>query len=148
MRRVLDVLRADDATYAPQPGLSRLPDLIEEVTAAGVPVSLVEEGERSELPAGIDLVAFRVIQESLTNVRKHAGGARTQVALRYGAEELDVEITNEAGRSPATMDGRGGHGLFGMRERVRLFGGRFQAGEQIGGGFRVHAQLPLEEAPR
>jgi signal transduction histidine kinase len=147
MRRVLDVLRGDDATYAPQPGLSRLPDLIEEVTAAGVPVSLVEEGERSELPAGIDLVAFRVIQESLTNVRKHAGGAATQVALRYGATELDVEITNEAGRSHASLDGGGGHGLFGMRERVRLFGGRFQAGEQAGGGFRVHAQLPLEEVP-
>ena len=144
MRRLLDVLRADDASYTPQPGLSRLPDLIDEVRGAGVPVELVEEGERRELPAGIDLVAFRVIQESLTNVRKHAGGAATQVALRYGANDLDLEITNEAGRAQAAMNG-GGHGLFGMRERVRLFGGRFEAGEQAGGGFRVHASLPLEE---
>jgi signal transduction histidine kinase len=147
MRRVLDVLSGEDATYAPQPGLSRLPDLIDEVVGAGVPVELVEEGERAELPAGIDLVAFRVIQESLTNVRKHAGDVPTQVALRYGAKELDVEITNEAGRAQVAMDGGGGHGLFGMRERVRLFGGRFEAGELAGGGFRVHAWLPLEEVP-
>jgi signal transduction histidine kinase len=145
MRRVLDVLHGDDASYAPQPGLSRLPDLIDELVAAGVPVELVEEGERPELPAGIDLVAFRVIQESLTNVRKHAGGAPTHVSLRYGAREVDVEITNEAGRAPAAMNGGGGHGLFGMRERVRLFGGKFEAGERAEGGFRVHARLPLEE---
>ncbi len=147
MRRLLDVLRADGTTYAPQPGLSRLQDLIDEVRGAGVPVDLIEEGERRELPAGIDLVAFRVIQESLTNVRKHAGGAPAHVALRYGARELEVEITNDAGRARAAMNGGGGggNGLFGMRERVRLFGGRFEAGAQAGGGFRVHAQLPLED---
>jgi len=145
MRRVLSVLRGDDATYAPQPGLSRLPDLIDEVKAAGVPVKLAEEGERPELPAGIDLVAFRVLQESLTNVRKHAAGAAAQVAVRYGAKELDVEITNDAGQAQAAINGGEGHGIFGMRERVRLFGGRFEAGELADGGFRVHAQLPLEE---
>jgi signal transduction histidine kinase len=146
MRRLLDVLRTDDTTYAPQPGLSRLPDLIDEVRGAGVPVELVEEGQRRELPAGIDLVAFRVIQESLTNVRKHAGGAPTQVAVRYGAKELEVEVRNDAGRAQAAMNGGGGgHGIFGMSERVRLFGGRFEAGEAAGGGFRVHALLPLED---
>jgi signal transduction histidine kinase len=146
MRRLLDVLRTDDTTYAPQPGLSRLPDLIDEVHGAGVPVELVEEGQRRELPAGIDLVAFRVIQESLTNVRKHAGGAPTQVAVRYGAKELEVEVRNDAGRAQAAMNGGGGgHGIFGMSERVRLFGGRFEAGEAAGGGFRVHALLPLED---
>ena len=146
MRRVLSVLRGDDATYAPQPGLSRLPDLIDEVTAAGVPVKLAEEGERPELPAGIDLVAFRVIQESLTNVRKHAAGAAAQVAVRYGAKELDVEITNDAGQAQAAINGGDGHGIFGMRERVRLFGGRFEAGELADGGFRIHARIPLEES--
>ena len=145
MRRVLSVLRGDDATYAPQPGLSRLPDLIDEVKAAGVPVKLAEEGERPELPAGIDLVAFRVIQESLTNVRKHAAGAAAQVAVRYGAKELDVEITNDAGQAQAAINGGDGHGIFGMRERVRLFGGRFEAGELADGGFRIHARIPLEE---
>jgi signal transduction histidine kinase len=145
MRRVLSVLRGDDASYAPQPGLSRLPDLIDEVMAAGVPVKLAEEGERPELSAGIDLVAFRVIQESLTNVRKHAAGAAAQVAVRYGVKELDVEITNDAGHAQAAINGGEGHGIFGMRERVRLFGGRFEAGELADGGFRVHAQLPLEE---
>jgi len=145
MRRVLSVLRGDDATYAPQPGLSRLPDLIDEVKAAGVPVKLAEEGERPELPAGIDLVAFRVIQESLTNVRKHAAGAAAQVAVRYGVKELDVEITNDAGQAQAAINGGDGHGIFGMRERVRLFGGRFEAGELADGGFRIHARIPLEE---
>ena len=112
-----------------------------------MPVELVEEGEPRELPAGIDLVAFRVIQESLTNVRKHAGGARTLVALRYGTKELELEVTNDAARGRPAMNGGGsGHGLFGMRERVRIFGGRFEAGEQAGGGFRVQAQLPLEDA--
>ena len=147
MRRLLDVLRGDDASYTPQPGLSRLRDLLDEVRGAGVPVELMEEGESRELPPGIDLVAFRVIQESLTNVRKHADGARAQVTLRYRANELDIEITNDAGRARAAMNGgAGGHGLFGMRERVRIFGGRFEAGTQAGGGFRIHAQLPLDEA--
>jgi signal transduction histidine kinase len=87
-----------------------------------------------------------VIQESLTNVRKHAGGAPTQVAVRYGAKELEVEVRNDAGRAQAAMNGGGGgHGIFGMSERVRLFGGRFEAGEAAGGGFRVHALLPLED---
>ena len=87
-----------------------------------------------------------MIQESLTNVLKHAGGAPAHVSLRYGAREVDVEITNDAGRAPVATNGGGGHGLFGMRERVRLFGGKFEAGERAEGGFRVHARLPLEEA--
>jgi signal transduction histidine kinase len=145
MRRLLDVLRQEDASYAPQPGLSRLPELLEDVRGAGVAVELVEQGERRELPAGVDLVAFRLVQESLTNVRKHASGAPTRVELSYRPKELELEITNAASRAAASVNGGGGHGIFGMRERVRLFGGRFEAGERPGGGFRVHALLPLDE---
>jgi signal transduction histidine kinase len=150
MRRLLDVLREKDASYAPQPGLSRLPDLLDEVRGAGVPVELVEDGEPRELPAGLDLVAFRVVQEALTNVRKHAGGAATRVALRYGEATLELEIVNSPGHAARPQNGAaggGGHGLIGMRERVLLFGGRFEAAENGDGGFRVHAVLPLEEEP-
>ena len=149
MRRLLDVLREEDASYVPQPGLSRLGDLLDEARAAGVSVELVEEGERRELSAGIDLVAFRVLQEALTNVRKHSGADAARVALRFGKDDLDLEIVNPLsgginrnGQSPA-----GGHGLIGMRERVQLFGGSFEAGPDVDGAFRVHAVLPLEEQP-
>jgi signal transduction histidine kinase len=144
MRRLLDVLRQEDTSYAPQPGLSRLPDLLEDVRGSGVPVELVELGERRELPAGVDLVAYRLVQESLTNVRKHASGAAARIELSYRPHELELEVTNAAGRAAGSVNG-GGHGIFGMRERVRLFGGRFEAGERPQGGFRVHALLPLEE---
>jgi signal transduction histidine kinase len=148
MRRLLDVLRTDDTAYAPQPGLSRLPELLDETRAAGLPVELVEEGERPELSPGLDLVAFRIVQESLTNVRKHAGEVPTRVLLRYRGDELELEVTNEPSAAPSTIDGGdkgldGGHGLVGMRERVRLYGGRLETGENGDGGFRVHALLPL-----
>jgi signal transduction histidine kinase len=147
MRRLLDVLRADEPRYAPQPGLARLPDLFDEARGAGVPVELIEQGERPHLPPGLDLVAFRVVQESLTNVRKHAPGAPTRVLLRYGPKvlELDVANTAAAGDVSANGGGRGGHGLIGMRERVHLFGGSFDAKATDEGGFRVHALLPLSE---
>jgi signal transduction histidine kinase len=149
MRRVLDVLRTDEPGYAPQPGLARLPDLLDEVRAAGVPVELIEQGQRPRLAPGVDLVAFRVVQESLTNVRKHAPGAATRLLLRYGAKSLQLEVAN----APAPLAvggngaGRGGHGLIGMRERVHLFGGSFDAQPTGEGGFRVHAVLPLTEEP-
>jgi signal transduction histidine kinase len=147
MRRVLDVLRAEEPHYAPQPGLARLPDLLDEVRAADVPVELIEQGERPQLPPGVDLVVFRVVQESLTNVRKHAPGAPARVLLRYRAEALDLEVANAPGSPAASGNGaaRGGHGLIGMRERVHLFGGSFDAHPTSEGGFRVHARLPLTE---
>jgi signal transduction histidine kinase len=149
MRRLLDVLRADEARYAPQPGLARLADLLDEARSAGVPVELIEEGERPQLPPGLDLVAFRVVQESLTNVRKHAAGAPTRVLLRYGpgAIELDVANRTVGAQGPANGVAPGGHGLIGMRERVQLFGGRFQAEPGQDGGFCVHAVIPLGEEP-
>jgi signal transduction histidine kinase len=149
MRRVLDVLRAEEPRYAPQPGLARLPDLLDEVRAADVPVELIEQGERPQLPPGVDLVVFRVVQESLTNVRKHAPGAPTRVLLRYGPKALELEVANAPGSLAASANGagRGGHGLIGMRERVHLFGGSFDAQPTGEGGFRVHAVLPLTEEP-
>ena len=148
MRRLLDVLRTDEPGYVPQAGLARLPDLLEETRAAGVPVELVERGERPRLAPGLDLVAFRVVQESLTNVRKHAPGASTQVQFRYGPKTLELEVVNEAGKTPTSANGgRAGHGLIGMRERVRLFDGSFDAQPIANGGFRVTATLPLTEEP-
>ena len=112
-----------------------------------MPVELIERGDRPRLSPGVDLVAFRVVQESLTNVRKHAPGAPTRVLLRYGPKTLELEVVNEATISAAHTDGggRGGHGLVGMRERVRLFDGSFDAQPAPHGGFRVHASLPLTE---
>jgi signal transduction histidine kinase len=149
MRRLLDVLRTDEPRFAPTPGLSRLGDLLAETRAAGVPVELIEQGPRPELPAGVDLVVFRVVQESLTNVRKHARGAPTQVALRYASRAIEIEVTNPTQpgrhRRNGTDHSRGGHGLIGMRERALLFGGSFDAGERPGHGFRVRVVLPLQE---
>jgi signal transduction histidine kinase len=148
MRRLLDVLRTDEPGYVPQAGLARLPDLLEETRVAGVPVELVERGERPRLAPGLDLVAFRVVQESLTNVRKHAPGARTRVQFRYGPKTLELEVVNEAAQTPTSANGgRAGHGLIGMRERVRLFDGSFDAQPIASGGFRVSATLPLTEEP-
>jgi signal transduction histidine kinase len=149
MRRLLDILRTDEPGYAPQAGLARLPDLLDETRGAGVPVELIEQGERPRLAPGVDLVAFRVVQESLTNVRKHAPGAPTQVLLRYRPKTLELEVVNEAAVTPANANGSGpgGHGLVGMRERVRLFDGSFDAQPSANGGFRVHAVLPLNDEP-
>jgi signal transduction histidine kinase len=148
MRRLLDVLRTDESGYAPQAGLARLPDLLDETRGAGVPVELIEQGERPRLSPGVDLVAFRVVQESLTNVRKHAPGAPTRVQFRYGPRTLELEVVNEAGVTTAnTNGGQGGHGVVGMRERVRLFDGTFDAQPSANGGFRVHATLPLNDEP-
>jgi signal transduction histidine kinase len=149
MRRLLDVLRTDEAAYTPQPGLARLDDLLEEVRGAGVPVELVQEGVRPHLPPGLDLVAFRVVQESLTNVRKHAPGASTKVLMRFGPRDFELDIANATASTPTSVNGgpAGGHGLIGMRERVHLFGGTFDAGPNEDGGFLVHAVLPLNEEP-
>jgi signal transduction histidine kinase len=148
MRRLLGMLREDDATYTPQPGLARLPDLLENARSTGVEVEVVEVGEHRELPAGVDLVAFRVIQESLTNVRKHAGGSPARVVVSYGVREIGIEVTNEQGAAAARSTNGDGHGLIGMRERVRIFGGAFEASPRRSGGFRVRAVIPLDEDAR
>jgi signal transduction histidine kinase len=110
---------------------------------AGLPVRLEIEGERAALPAGVDLCAYRVVQEGLTNALKHAGPAHAEVVLRYAPRALDVEVRDD-GRGVANLNGDGaGHGLIGMRERVALYGGELTAGARDGGGFEIRAHLPL-----
>jgi signal transduction histidine kinase len=141
MRRLTGVLREDEASYDPQPGLERVPDLIEEARATGLDVELVEEGERRRVPPGVDLAAYRIVQEGLTNARKHAGRVAATVRVRYSSEEVEVEIENAAGSGGP--GGGSGHGLVGMRERVRVYGGTLETGPDGNGRYRVLARLPL-----
>lgn len=145
LRRLLGILRADEreAALAPQPGLARLDDLLGQAHRAGLPVELAVAGEPRLLPPGVELTAYRIVQEALTNARRHAGPARAHVLLRYGIEALDLEVTDDGRAAPTRGDG-GGHGLVGMRERVALYDGIFEAGPRPGGGFVVRARLPLE----
>jgi signal transduction histidine kinase len=146
MRHLLGVLHAgeDLAELAPQPTLQGLEALAERSRAAGLPVTLRVEGERRELPSGLDLAAYRVVQEALTNALKHGGGS-ADVLVRFTDDELRLEIADagaDASRAPR-VEGSG-HGLVGMRERVRVFGGELHAGPRDGGGYRVVARLPLQ----
>ena len=145
MRTLLGVLHAGEhADYAPQPTLQELDALVERTRGAGVPVTLTVEGTKRELPAGLDLAAYRVVQEALTNVVKHGGGAPTEVHVHYRADAVEVRIADRGdGAHDVRLDGAG-HGLVGMRERVRMYGGELQAGRRRGGGFEVHVLLPLE----
>jgi signal transduction histidine kinase len=143
MRRLLGMLRDETADpLHPQPGLADLPTLVAQLRDAGLPVNLEIEGEPRPLPVGIELSGHRIVQEALTNVVKHAPGAAATVRVRYGQDELELEITDLGGRAG---DGSlsGGHGLVGMRERVALYGGRFSAGPNDPGGFTVRATLPV-----
>jgi signal transduction histidine kinase len=144
MRRLLGILRGvdHDTRLAPQPGIADLDALVEQVRAAGLPVDVVVNGEPRPLPPGVDLAAYRVVQEALTNALKHAGAARAEVAIRYGKTALELAITNDG--HVRRNGGGGGHGLVGMRERVALYGGDFQAGPRNGGGYAVHASLPMD----
>jgi signal transduction histidine kinase len=146
MRRLLGILRREDdeAALAPQPGLARLEGLVAEASSAGLPVELTVEGERATLPRGVDLAAYRIVQEALANARKHAGPARARVTVRYGDETLELEIASD-GQAAASADGDG-HGLVGMRERAELYGGELEAGPSQGGGYAVRARLPVEPA--
>jgi signal transduction histidine kinase len=143
MKRLVGVLREDDAERGlePQPGLSDVERLVSQVRSAGLRVDLHVDGTPRPLPIGVDLSAYRVVQEALTNALKHAGGASTSVTIAYGERALTIEVTDEGGSVPA---GEGGHGLAGMRERIGIFGGTFEAGPRAGGGFAVRALLPLE----
>lgn len=144
-RRLLGMLRRDgDAEgLEPQPGVEQVELLVEQLERAGLPVSYAVEGERVPLPAGVDLCAYRVIQEALTNVLKHAGPARAEILVRYGAEALDVEVRDD-GQGAHEVNGDGtGHGLIGMRERVSLYGGELRTGPGATGGFEIRARIPL-----
>ena len=141
-RRLLGMLRSgDDQPLAPQPRIGDVPSLISQVRAAGLPVDLVIHGEQRELPAGIELSAYRIVQEALTNALRHAGDANAHVSIRYRPEALEIEVADDGRESPAAHPG--GHGLAGMRERVALYGGRLDAAREPGGGFVVHVTLPV-----
>ena len=149
LRRMLGVLRADErgASLEPQPGIGDLPRLLDEARTAGTRVVERIEPPPRDLPPGLELTVYRVIQEALTNVRKHATGAAAHVAIQYGVDDLTVRVANDAppGRSvePSTSQG---HGLLGMRERVSLYGGSMTAGPAPDGGYAVGVQLPIPRA--
>jgi signal transduction histidine kinase len=143
MRALLGVLRSDDgpAALKPQPGLADLDQLVSGVREAGLPVTVRIEGSPRPLPQAIDLSAFRIVQEALTNTLKHAGPAQAQVTVRYEDGLVTLEIA-DTGHGPQGAQGTG-HGLVGMRERATMFGGELEAAGAEGGGFTVRARLPL-----
>ena len=147
MRALLGVLRRGDdgglAVLAPLPGLGQLDELLEQTRAAGLPVTCSIEGTVRPLAAGTALTAYRIIQESLTNVRKHAGGmACANVVLRYTEDAIELSVADNGAGAAAACDGAG-HGLTGMTERAAMYGGAVQAGPRPGGGFEVTATLPI-----
>jgi signal transduction histidine kinase len=152
LRRLLGVLRKEDgsAELAPQPGLHQLDLLVAQLRDSGVAVELSVDGSVPDsLPPGVDLTAYRIIQEALTNVLKHSGGAPTRVGVRVDGEDLELRVTDAGpgvsaiGAGAVEELGHGGHGLIGMGERVALFGGRFRSGPGRFGGFEVEARIPL-----
>jgi signal transduction histidine kinase len=143
MRRLVGMLRSDEAEpLAPQPGLRDLPTLVTQVREAGLPVELEIDGDPRELPVGLELSAYRIVQEALTNALKHAGDAHATVRVAYGADSLELEIV-DTGPGDAAAVASGGHGLVGMRKRVALYGGRFEANRRASGGFAVRVLLPI-----
>jgi signal transduction histidine kinase len=160
MRRLLSALRAGDLPTEPQPGLASLDQLATQTTAAGVPVELQVEGPARPLPAGLEVSAYRIAQEALTNSIKHAPGGKARLTVRYRPHTVELEVVDDGGRAakgvgsafgrqsadPDRQDrrsGRSGHGLRGMRERVALYGGVFEAGPSAG-GFKVKAAFPTD----
>jgi signal transduction histidine kinase len=143
MRRMVGVLRRPEEApaLAPQPSLEHLDRLVEQAREAGLQVDLRIEGKAFELPAGVDLTAYRLVQEGLTNAIKHAQAKRAEVVVQYSDGEVEVTVSDD-GRGVGTGDG-GGHGLVGMRERVSVYGGDLDAGPKPGGGYRLRAKLPL-----
>jgi len=144
MRRLLGVLRRgdEDLALAPQPSLSRVDALLARTRAAGLDVALERSGDDAPLPAGVDLAAYRVIQEALANVVRHAGAEHATVRLTYDPRAVVVEVVDD-GRGATNGGGKAGHGLIGLRERVDLYGGDFEAGPRAEGGFGVRARLPV-----
>ena len=143
MRRLLGAMRrdGDEAELVPQPGLDGLDSLVDEVSRAGLPVRLHVDGEPFPLPRGVELSAYRIVQEGLTNALKHARASDADVTVRYRLDELEIEVRDN-GKGSATSDGLG-HGLVGIRERVKIYGGEMTAGTANGSGFILSTRLPL-----
>jgi signal transduction histidine kinase len=150
LRRLLGVIRAEDEradapAYAPQPGIEYVDDLVRQVREAGLAVELSVLGEPRELPEGVGLCAYRIVQEALTNTLRHAGASEAEVSVRYVADALELQVLDDGRGAPASNGETPGHGLIGMRERVALFGGELTAEPRPGRGYAVRARLPLEE---
>jgi signal transduction histidine kinase len=149
LRHLLGLLApagGEEDMLVPQPGAARVPALVERVRAAGLSVELTVTGAR-DLPPGVDLAAYRVVQEALTNVIKHAGTSRAAVVLEYRPDDLLITVTDD-GRLATGPGGPGGRGLIGLRERIGLYGGELDAGPRPGGGWRVRARIPVEGSAR
>jgi signal transduction histidine kinase len=148
MRRLLGAMRGeqDNLELTPQPGLGSLEPLLDAIRSAGLAVELRVDGAPVTLPPAIDLSAYRIIQEGLTNALKHAGASRADVVVRYLPEELRIDVSDD-GSGPSATDGLG-HGLVGVAERVKLFGGEMSAGAADGRGFRLRTRLPLKGGAR
>ena len=161
LRRILGVLRTDGQATAPQPGLADLDALLDSARSGGVSVTVTRSGNPVTLPEGVDLSAYRIVQEALSNAMRHAPGSHVRLHLAYGPGSLVLEIRNDA-QPPATSSAPvlvasgaravgGGHGLVGMRERATMLGGSLEAGPREDGGFQVTATLPVssseEDAP-
>ncbi|MEY8039937.1 sensor histidine kinase [Saccharopolyspora cebuensis] len=146
MRRMLDVLREDEpGSHAPQPGIAQLEQLVADARSSGMPVEFTVRGTARPLPAGTALAVYRIVQEALTNARRHAGPGvtRVEVGLHYGEEELRVHVRDDGRSAASGAASGGGHGLVGMRERVAAYGGALRTGFRSDGGFEVAAALPL-----
>jgi signal transduction histidine kinase len=144
LRDMLGVLtESGDVPRAPQSGLAQVPALVAEVGSAGLPVRLETTGRPRALPAGVDVAAYRVVQEALTNVLRHAPGAPTTVRVEHGPDHLLVEVTNDAATGPGRPAGEGGRGLIGLAERLHVHHGDLAYGPRLLGGYRVTARFPL-----
>ena len=147
LRQVMGLLTfdgADAAELAPQPGLDRLDALVDGLSDSGVPVTLTRSGRPRPVPAGVELAAYRVVQEALTNTIKHAAGAAATVLVEYGTDHLRVQVTDTGGTPGAEAATGGRHGLIGLRERLAVYGGTLRTGPRLTGGYRVDARIPLE----
>jgi signal transduction histidine kinase len=144
MRRLIGLLRPTDdpAVLVPQPDLAHLDELLGTMRHAGLQVEALVEGDPRGLPRGVELTAYRVVQEALTNVLRHAGESHARVLLRFSEDAVEVEVFDDGLGAPREGTTLGGHGLIGMRERVELFGGSLETGPRPGGGFQVRARLP------
>jgi signal transduction histidine kinase len=149
MRRLLGILRDphEETGLTPQPGIGDLAALADSVRGSGLPVHLVIDADHTGLPAAVSVSAYRIVQEALTNILKHAGPAHAEVAVTCAGDAVTIEVTDDGTGPPASPAHPGGHGLAGMRERAAILGGELAAGPRPGGGFAVQARLPLTSEP-